>query len=278
MKETRPLGGQALIEGVMIMGQDRYAMAARTPEDKIIVEGHKRKPLAKKYRILGIPFMRGVIHLGEMMVIGVKALTWSANQQGEEEELGPKELFITFTMAILLTIGLFVLLPYYAAKFFYAPDTLMFGVIDGVVRLLVFFAYLFAIGFMKDVKRMFEYHGAEHMAVHCHENGKKLTVDNVKKYPPEHPRCGTSLLVFVVAVSIVVFSLIRSPHWYINVPARVFLIPVVAGVSYELLKFSAKYRWLSWLSAPGIWAQKLTTRKPDAKQIEVAIAAVNKVK
>lgn len=278
MKPTKPLGGQALIEGVMIMGPGKYAMAARTPEDKIVVEGHRRKPLAKKYGILGAPFMRGVIHLGEMMVIGVKALTWSANQQGEEEELGPKELFITFTMAILLTIGLFVLLPYYLAKFFFAPDTLMFGLVDGVARLLVFFAYLIGIGFMSDVKRMFEYHGAEHMSVHCYESGKELTVDNVRNFPPEHPRCGTSLLVFVVAVSIVLFSLVRSPHWYINVPARVVLIPVVAGVSYELLKLSAKFKWLSWLSAPGIWAQKLTTRKPDAKQIEVAIAAVEKAR
>jgi uncharacterized protein YqhQ len=125
---------------------------------------------------------------------------------------------------------------------------------------------------------MFQYHGAEHMAVHCYEHKLALKVNNVKKFPPEHPRCGTSLLIFVVAVSIVVFSLVRSEHWYYNIPARVFLIPAIAGISYELLKFSAKYSWLKWLTYPGIWTQKLTTRKPDAKQIEVAIAAVNKAK
>jgi len=233
------------------------------------------------YRLLqGLnwPLLRGVIHLFDMMAVGIKALTWSANQQGEEEELTGKELFITFTMAILLTIGLFVLLPYYVSKFFFAPDTVRFGILDGAMRLIVFLGYLIAIGFMKDVNRMFQYHGAEHMAVHCYEARKALNVKNVKKYPPEHPRCGTSLLIFVVGVSIVVFSLIRTPHWYYNVPARILLIPVVAGISYELLKFSSKYRWLRWLSLPGIWAQKLTTRQPDAKQIEVAIAAVNKAK
>jgi len=278
MRNTKPLGGQALIEGVLIMGPDTYAMAARKEDGKIVTETHDRTPLAKKYKILALPFLRGVIHLGEMMVVGIKALTWSANQQGEEEELGPKELFITFTLAILLTIGLFVILPYYAAKWFYEPDALMFGLIDGIIRLLVFFLYLWGIGFMKDVQRMFQYHGAEHMSVHCYEHDKELTVENVRKFPPEHPRCGTSLLVFVVAVSIVVFSLVRTPIWWINVPARIVLIPVVAGISYELLKFSAKYKWLKWMSYPGIWTQKITTKQPSDDQIEVAIAAMEKAK
>jgi len=173
---------------------------------------------------------------------------------------------------------LFIVFPYYAAKFFFNPSTVLFGLVDGIVRLLVFIAYLFAIGFMSDVRRMFQYHGAEHMTVHCYEHKMALKVKNVKGFPPEHPRCGTSLLIFVVAVSIVLFSIVRTPYWYVNVPARILLLPVVAGISYELLKFSAKYSWLNWLSYPGLWAQKLTTRKPTARQIEVAIAAVNKAK
>jgi uncharacterized protein YqhQ len=274
----KPLGGQAIIEGVMIKSPDAVAMAVRTPSGKIVSKRVRHISLVQKYRILNLPFVRGVIQLFEMMVVGIKALTWSSNQQGDEEELGFKEWVIAFSMAILLTVGLFILLPYYASKVFFDPQTVTFGIVDGALRLLVFFLYLAVIGLMADVRRMFQYHGAEHMSVHCYERNLALNVKNVKKFPPEHPRCGTSLLLYVVAVSIVLFSLIRTPHWYINVPARIVLIPVVAGISYELLKFSAKYKCLSWLGLPGLWTQKLTTRKPSAKQIEVAIAAVNKAK
>lgn len=274
----KPLGGQALIEGVMIKGPDKVAMSARTPEGKIVSDCYKHISLTQRKKWLNIPLVRGPIMLAEMLAVGVKALTWSANQQGEEEELGGWELFVTFSLAILLTVGLFILVPYYASKFFYSPDTVMFGVLDGVFRLIVFFGYLIGIGLMKDVKRMFEYHGAEHMAVHCYEAKKSLTPKNVAKYPPEHPRCGTNLLFFVVIVSIVLFSVVRSPHWYINVPSRIILVPLVAGISYELLKLSARFRWLAWMAQPGIWVQKLTTRKPSKDQIEVAIKAVNEAK
>lgn len=274
----KPLGGQALVEGVMIKAPDNVSIAVRLPNKKIKTKRDKFVSATQKHKFLNLPFIRGVIHLWEMMVVGINALTWSANQQGEEEELGTKEWIITFGFAILLTIGLFVLLPYYAARFFLDPHTIRFGIVDGLIRLLVFLLYLVGIGYMADVRRMFQYHGAEHMAVHCYEHKLALKVQNVKKFPPEHPRCGTSLLIYVVAVSIVLFSVIRTPHWYYNLPARVFLIPVIAGISYELLKFSAKYSWLKWMTYPGIWTQKLTTRQPDAKQIEVAIAAVNKAK
>jgi uncharacterized protein YqhQ len=274
----KPLGGQAIVEGVMIKAPDNVSMAARTPKGKIVTRRERHVSLAQKNRILGLPFLRGIIQLWEMLVIGVKALAWSANQQGEEEELTRKDWFLVFSFAVALTVGLFVLLPYYAAKFFFEPHTITFGFIDGIIRLLVFLGYLVVIGFMGDVRRMFQYHGAEHMSVHCYEHKKALKVENVKHFPPEHPRCGTSLLLFVVAVSIVLFSVVRTPHWYINVPVRIFLIPVIAGISYELLKVSARYSWLKWLTYPGLWVQKLTTRKPTARQIEVAIAAVNKAK
>ncbi|VVB81549.1 Uncharacterised protein [uncultured archaeon] len=273
----KSLGGQAIVEGVMIKGEDNISMAVRANK-KIITKKEPFHSATEKHRILRLPFIRGVIHLWEMMIEGIKALTWSANQQGEEEELTPIEWIFTFGIAIVLTVGLFILLPYYASRFVFSPDTIKFGILDGVIRLSIFFIYLAGIGLMKDVKRMFQYHGAEHMTVHCYESGKKLTVANAKQFPKEHARCGTSLLVFVVAVSIILFSIVRTPHWYYNVPARILLIPAVAGISYELLKISARYRFLKWLTYPGIWTQKLTTRKPNDKQIEVAIAAVNEAK
>jgi len=278
MKKLKHLGGQAVIEGVMIQAPDNVSVAVRNQHGKIVSKREKRKSLTKKYKFLKLPIFRGCVLLIEQLVTGVKALTWSANQQGEEEELGPLEWFITFTMAIGLTIVLFVLAPYYGSKLLYAPETVQFAVLDGVLRLLVFLLYVWVIGLMKDVRRMFMYHGAEHMAVHCYEAKKKLTVKNVAKYPPEHPRCGTSFLFIVVIVSIFVFSFIRTPHWYINVPARIVLVPFVAGLSFEILKVSAKYKWLRWVALPGLWVQKLTTRKPTADQIQVAIAAVNKAK
>jgi len=275
---VKPLGGQALIEGVMIKAPDNVSMAARLPDKSIKVVRKKHVGLAQRYRILGLPLMRGVISLFEMMVIGVRALTWSANQQGEEEELGPIEWVITFGLALALTIGLFVLLPYYGAKWSFGEESLWFGFAEGIIRLLIFLLYLVLIGRMADVRRMFEYHGAEHMAVHCYEHKLPLTVKNVAKFPPEHPRCGTNLLFLVIVVSILLFSLVKVDGWHWNIVARILLIPVVAGIAYEILKLSARVKWLSWMAMPGIWVQKLTTRKPKADQIEVAIAAVEKAK
>ncbi|MBW3016211.1 DUF1385 domain-containing protein [Candidatus Woesearchaeota archaeon] len=273
----KKLGGQAIIEGVMIKAPDNITLAARVGK-KIVTKKEKHQSLTDKYRILRLPLIRGVIQLFEMLVIGIKALTWSANQQGEEEELGFWGWTITFGIAIVLTVGLFILLPYYVSKLAFKPDTIKFGLLDGLIRLVIFFIYLAGIGLMGDVKRMFQYHGAEHMTVHCYESGKQLTIQNIRKYPKEHARCGTSLLVYVVAVSIVLFSTIRTPHWYYNVPARILLIPVVAGISYELLKISSRFKCLKWMSYPGIWTQKLTTRKPTKQQLEVAIAAVEKAR
>jgi len=265
------LGGQAIVEGVMIKSPSKVCMAVRLPSNKIRVKCIKYKSPGK---ISKLPFVRGVVQLFDMLIIGVKALQWSSEQQGDDEKLDNKGWFFVFAFAFLMTIGLFVLLPYYGSRIFSKPDTLIFGLIDGILRLLIFFVYLLLIGFMSDVKRMFEYHGAEHMAVHCYESKKELTVANAKHFPPEHSRCGTSLLIFVIAVSIVLFSLIRTPHWYYNVPARILLIPVIAGISYELLKFSAKFKCLRWLTLPGVWTQKLTTRRPDDKQLSVALVAV----
>lgn len=278
MKKLKPLGGQAIMEGVMIKSTDNVSMAVRAPDGKIIAKRDKFTSLADKNKFFKLPFIRGIVTLFEMLIIGIKALTWSANQQGEDEELGPWEWFVTGFFAIGLTILLFVIAPYYGAKLLFSPDTFVFAFFDGLLRLMVFLGYIAGIGFMKDIKRMYQYHGAEHMAVHCYEHKEKLTIENVEKYPPEHPRCGTNLLFIVIIVSILMFSVIRSQYWCINIPARILLIPFVAGISYEILKAASKYKWLHWLSLPGLWAQKITTKKPTAKQIEVAIAAVDKAR
>lgn len=270
------IGGQAVIEGVLIMSPDKYAIAVRDEKGKLRKKVEKHVPVSKRYKLLSFPVVRGFANLVDMLVVGTNALTWSAEQQGEEQLKG-WETFITFAAAILLTIGIFVVLPYYAARLFLEPPGLLFNIVDGVFRLLAFFLYLVVIGLFSDVRRMFQYHGAEHMSVHCYEAGDKLTPSNCLKHRKEHARCGTSLLFFVVIVSIFVFSLLHTPFWYINIAGRILLIPVVAGISYELLKFSAKYKWLWWVSLPGIWTQKLTTKRPDKKQLEVAIAAVKEV-
>ncbi len=281
MKPTS-IGGQALIEGVMMKSPQWVSAAARTPKGTITRIKQRHVSLTEKSWILRLPFIRGIIFLGEMMVLGIRMLNWSANQQAEraEDHLGPWETSIALLFSLALTIGLFVLAPYYLARFFTETRGLVFNLIDGVLRIAVFILYLWFIGLFNDVRRLFQYHGAEHMSVHCHEAGKGLTPQNVKKYSPIHPRCGTSLLMYVVIVSILLFSLVKDPRWYVNVPLRIILIPVIAGVSYELLKLSARFPrniFLRILMQPGLWVQKITTRKPKKDQIEVAIAALKQV-
>jgi uncharacterized protein YqhQ len=276
------VGGQALIEGVMMKTPNWVGAAARTPSGKIVTTRKRHKSLTDKSIFLRLPFVRGIIFLGEMMVIGLKMLNWSANQQAtnKEEKLTAWETSIALMLSLGLTIVLFVIAPYYLARIFTTTRAVLFNLIDGAFRVLIFICYLWLIGLFKDVKRMYQYHGAEHMTVHCHEAGYKLTPENVRKYSPVHPRCGTSLLMFVIIASILLFSVVRDPRWFINVPLRIVLIPVIAGISYELLKLSA--RWPNFIlfriiMQPGLWAQKITTKKPHKDQIEVAIAALKQV-
>ncbi len=275
------VGGQALIEGVMMKTPNWVGAAARTPKGKIVKVRKRHVSLTQKSWILRLPIVRGVIFLGEMMAIGMKMLNWSANQQAEEEEklsFWQAGLAILFSLALAVTI--FVIAPYYLARFFTETRGIAFNLIDGAFRVLIFLGYIWLIGLFKDIRRMYQYHGAEHMTVHCMEHGLALTPENVRKYSTVHSRCGTSLLMFVIIVSILLFSLIHSPRWYVNVPVRILLIPVIAGVSYELLKLSARFPnniILKALMQPGLWAQKITTKKPDKKQVEVAIAAMKQV-
>lgn len=276
------VGGQALIEGVMMKSKDKVAFAARKPNGKIVVKKINYSSLTEKNKLLRLPFVRGIIFLFEMLVLGMKAMTWSADQQGEEEQeqLSKKELVLTIFASIGLTVLFFVALPYLFTKLFVKDVNFLFNLVDGFFRLVVFLAYVIIIGLFSDVKRIFQYHGAEHKAVHCHEAKKKLIVKNVQEFTTLHPRCGTSLIIFIIVVSIFLFSLIKTNIWYYNILLRIVIVPLIGGVGYEITKLSAKYsnsKFLQFLIKPGLWTQKLTTREPDDKQVEVAIRALKEV-
>ncbi|MEK6959877.1 MAG: DUF1385 domain-containing protein [Nanoarchaeota archaeon] len=277
------IGGQAVIEGVLMKAPDKISIAVRLEDGKIKKRITDWIAFSKRNRFLGLPLVRGVATMAEMLFIGMESLTWSANQQaGEGEELSNKEMILTIMFALGLTVLIFIIAPFFLARFLaHDKGDLVFNLLDGVIRLLFFFAYLLIIAQMNDIRRLFEYHGAEHKAVHCFEAGKPLTVKNVQKYPTEHSRCGTSFLILVVGISIVVFSLIIDPRWYVKLLSRILLIPIIAGISYELLKLSSKFHdhpLMSIVVYPGILLQKITTRQPDDRQVEVAIAALKAVK
>ncbi|MBD3310441.1 DUF1385 domain-containing protein [Candidatus Woesearchaeota archaeon] len=275
-KEDLAFGGQAVIEGVMMRSKHYVAVSVRS-KGKIVskVEKLKRMPNFADYI-----FVRGIVNLFRMLVVGIRALIWSADQQLEKEEKISKwEVAWTMAIAFGAAILLFIILPYYLTTLTQTRGVI-FNLIDGVIRVVVFIAYLLLISLMKDVNVLFQYHGAEHMAVHAYEAGKKLTPDNVKKFSTRHPRCGTSFILIVLVISIIVFSFITSESNLVKILARIVLIPVIASVSYELLKLTARFqksRIVRLLSLPGLWIQKITTRKPGKRQIEVAIRALKLV-
>lgn len=272
------LGGQAVMEGVLIKGPSHYSIAVRKEDGTVSIKRDKHVSVVKTKKWLNIPFVRGVFLLFEMMILGMKALTWSANEiAGEDEKLSNREIAITIIVAILMSIGMFIVLPLFLTKLITVDRGIWFNLVDGFFRLFVFIAYVLLISLMADVKRLFQYHGAEHKVVNCHEAKKELTVDNVRPCSVQHPRCGTSFIVIVIGFSILLFSLIVSPSLWVKLASRIVLIPVIAGISYELLKFSAKHtdnKLVSLFIKPGLWVQGLTTREPDDKQIDVAIQAM----
>lgn len=278
MKQT--IGGQAVIEGVMIKSKEKIATAVRK-NNKILVKKQDWNSLTTRKKILNIPIVRGIITLFEMMYVGMNALAWSAHQQeNKKEKISNLEIFVTILVSIIATILLFIVAPYYISKLFVKEIGTLFNLIDGLIRLLIFFGYIIIISHFKDIKTVFQYHGAEHMAVYCYEAGLKLTPKNCQRFQTMHPRCGTSLIVIVIALSIILFSLIKSNIWYVNLLLRIVLIPLIAGIGYELTKLTAKYshnKVLKILTYPGILTQKITTQKPTVKQIEVAISAVKAV-
>jgi uncharacterized protein YqhQ len=289
-----PVGGQAVLEGVMMRGVSTWAVAVRkpVPDDapegtvgEIEVSSHPLTSVLKRNRILRIPVLRGVVALGESLGIGFKALMFSANAQlpeDEQEEIGRGAWITTFALGIGLAIGLFFLLPALLTDVSGVGDDngTLFVFVEKLIRLSVFIGYLWLISRLPDLNRLFQYHGAEHKTISCYEAGLPLTPENAQRFSRFHPRCGTSFLLIVMIVSFFVLVPIGTPDWYLLYPTRILAVPVVAGLAFELIKWFGKNRHRRWarvLMWPGIQLQRLTTREPDASQLAVAIAALETV-
>ena len=298
MEKKLAIGGQAVIEGVMIRSQNYNVVSVRKGK-KIIIKKDKIKQRKGKFCKLYV--IRGFYNLADMLVIGMKSLMWSAEQQTgtkKEEKISKTEMTLTVIFAIGFAILLFVALPYFATLFIgFKEETqpFLFNFIDGIIRIGVFLLYIAAISLLKDVKILFQYHGAEHKAIHCYEHSKKLNIKNIQKFSTLHPRCGTAFIMIVMVVAILTFSIITPiilflfpylatmhvfPRKLILFLIRISLIPFIAGISYEFLKFGAKHEknpLMKVFISPGLLMQKITTKEPNAKQIEVAMTAVKKV-
>jgi hypothetical protein len=273
-------GGQAVIEGVLIRGRKFAVVAVRRPSGEIT---KRVVPLNTLYTgiIRRIPLIRGIIVLAESLVLGIQALTYSANVSMDEEEKDLRwwNIASMLIVSLSITVGLFFLLPLFAVSFFEDTyhDPFISNIIEGIIRLVLFLAYVWGIGRLPDIKRVFSYHGAEHMAVKAHEFGDPLKISSVRQYSTAHPRCGTAFLLVVMLVSIAVFALLGNPPMLLRIVSRVVLIPVIAGVSYEVIRLSGRYQsnvLVRLFTAPSLLLQKLTTSKPDDSQIEVAIYAL----
>ncbi len=268
----------------MMRGVDHWSLAVRRPDGTIGVRDFPLVSWMQRWPILKTPVVRGVVALVESLVIGVRALTMSANESlGEEEqELSKKEIAGTLVLAVALAVGLFFLAPLFFTGLFrgWLGTGFAFWIVEGLVRVGIFVAYVVAITRIRDLRRVFEYHGAEHMSIHALEHGEELTPANVGRYRTLHLRCGTSFLLVVMVVSIFVFALVRWPAWYWLVLSRIVLVPVIAGISYEIIKVAGRHEdnWLvRVVMAPGLALQWLTTRQPDEEQVEVAIAALERI-
>lgn len=277
---ARTVGGQAVIEGVMMRAPSAWSVAVRKPDGEIVARRDAFPRPSERRRAARIPFIRGIVVLGESLSLGYKALGWSAQMAGddEEEELTSTQIGLTMVVAIVVFAGIFIVAPALAAGWIAGESSLLFNTIEGLGRLGLFIGYIWAIGRSKDIARVFEYHGAEHMSIHAYEAGEPLSVESVARYRPEHPRCGTSFLMIVVLASIIMFTFLGVPDGiFFLVVSRLVGIPIIAGISYELLRFSGTRPdggLARVLSKPGLWLQKLTTARPADDQIEVAIASL----
>ncbi len=293
------IGGQAVIEGVMMRGPKKIATAVRRPDGEIVVDVKDVNSFVVRHKLNKIPLLRGVVSFIESMVTGVKALMFSADQVDLElddeepsrfekwltDKLGDKikDIAIYFAVAVALcfSVALFMILPTVIAGLFgyFIKNRIVLNLIEGVIKLIIFFIYLWSVSFMDDIKRVFEYHGAEHKTIASFEAGEELTSENAKKYTRLHPRCGTSFLLIVMVVSILMFSVVSWQNVWLRIAYRLLLLPVVAGLSYEIIKIAGKHPdgVVGILTKPGLWLQKLTTREPDESQLEVAIAAMKAV-
>jgi len=296
-KHKTTIGGQALIEGVMMRGPGKISMAVRKPDGNIELKVDDLNSLSSRYKVLGLPFIRGVVGLVEAMIIGTKSLMFSAqffedeSIEVEKESLTEKifkdkaedmEMFFALVISLGLAILLFMVLPNLITSFFKGQvgSSILLNLIEGIFRVLIFFIYVIWISKLEDIKRVFEYHGAEHKSIHCYENNEELTVENVKKYSILHPRCGTSFLFMVMIISVFVLSFFGWPNPIQRVLIRILMFPVIAAISYEVNRLIGKSdsKLCYILSYPGLLVQKLATvKEPDDEQIEVAIAALKPV-
>lgn len=292
------IGGQAVIEGVMMKNKDQYAVAVRKPNNEIVVEKDTFVSAAEKYKIFKLPIFRGILAFVESMIIGTKTLTYSASFFEDKEEATNSKIDkamykvfkdkaenvimgLTVILAIILAIGIFIVLPAFAANLLdnqIKSDTVL-AILEGIIRILIFILYIVAISQMNDIKRMFMYHGAEHKTINCVEHGLELTVENVRGQSRQHKRCGTSFMFIVMFVSIIFFIFIRVDTPWLRYLIRILLVPAIAGVSYEFIRLAGKSesRIVNILSKPGLWLQGFTTREPDDDMIEVAIQSVDAV-
>ena len=298
--KTSGIGGQAVLEGIMMKNKDKYAVAVRKPDKEIEVCVKDYKGITRGSKILNLPFIRGVFNFADSLILGMSTLMYSAEFYEDEETAETKKgdeiadsvfkekaenviMILTVVVAAILAVGLFVVLPSITSDFlkkkFNIVSYALVSLIEGIIRVLLFVLYIFLISRMKDIQRTFMYHGAEHKCINCIEHGLELNVDNVLKSSRLHKRCGTSFLFLVMAISVLFFILIPVQQPVMKIAVRIIMIPVIAGVSYEVLRFAGKHegRLVNIISAPGMALQKMTTREPDKEMAEVAIKAVEAV-
>jgi len=281
------IGGQAVIEGVMMRGLTGYSVAVRQPDGGVAIRKDRLVSVTTKYPFLKTPVLRGSVVLIQSLILGIRALNYSASVASEGEEGEPEmsnwAIAGSMLMALVLGVGLFILAPLGLTnliRHYLLPDmgNFAYNAIDGVIRAIFFFVYVASISLMDDIKRVFQYHGAEHKTVYTFEANEELTVENARGKSTLHPRCGTSFLMFVMAISILVFSLVPSTaHFAIKFGARIVLMPLIAGLAYEVIRFSARHLTnpvCKLLIRPGMWLQRITTKQPDDKQLEIAIIAL----
>lgn len=292
------IGGQAVIEGIMMMNRNDYAVAVRKPDQEIEVKRDRYISITQKVKLFSLPFVRGVFRFADSMIVGMKTLTYSASffEDDEDSEPGKIEQFLdrilgeklesalmalVMVLSFIMAIGIFMLLPLFIAGLFsnvIASEHLM-AVLEGVIRILIFIAYIKLVSCMEDIRRTFMYHGAEHKCINCVEHGLPLTVENVRNSSKEHKRCGTSFILIVMVISILFFMVVRVDNVWMRFASRIVLVPVIAGVSYEILQLAGRSnsKFMDLVSRPGMWMQGLTTKEPDDSMIEVAIAATEAV-
>lgn len=292
------IGGQAVIEGIMMKNKDDYATAVRKPNGEIEVAKDTYISLTEKVKFFSLPFIRGVFSFADSMILGMKTLTWSASFFEYDEDVQPSKaelwldkvfgeklegilMSVVMVISVIMAIGIFMVLPLIIAQVFrqFISSATVMAIVEGMIRIAIFITYIKLVSRMEDIRRTFMYHGAEHKCINCLEHGMELTVENVRKSSKQHKRCGTSFLLIVMVISILFFMVVRVNTLWLRIISRIVLVPVIAGVSYEFLRLAGRSesKLVDLLSRPGMWMQNLTTKEPDDSMIEVAIAAVESV-